>query len=80
MTGMETHVCVLQTCLSLLKEGYIVHLAGDAVCSRKKEDYLAGRELMRDAGAVVTCTETVLFQLLEKAGTPEFKALSKRIK
>ena len=80
LTGMETHVCVLQTCLSLLKEGYTVHLAGDAVCSRKKEDYLAGREMMRDAGAVINCTETVLFQLLEKAGTPEFKAISKRIK
>jgi hypothetical protein len=36
--------------------------------------------MMRDAGAVITCTETVLFQLLEKAGTPEFKTISKRIK
>ncbi len=80
ITGMETHVCVLQTCLSLLKEGYFVHLVSDAVCSRKKNDYLTGRELMRDAGAVITCTETVLFQLMEKAGTPEFKAISKRIK
>ncbi|KPK36552.1 MAG: hydrolase [Nitrospira bacterium SG8_35_1] len=80
LTGMETHVCVLQTCLSLLKEGCTVHLVGDAVCSRKKGDYLAAREMMRDAGAVITCTETVLFQLLEKAGTPEFKAISKRIK
>jgi nicotinamidase-related amidase len=80
LTGMETHVCVLQTCLSLLKEKYTVHLVGDAVCSRKKDDYLSGREMMRDAGAVINCTETVLFQLLEKAGTPEFKAISKRIK
>ncbi len=80
LTGMETHVCVLQTCLSLLKEGYTVHLVSNAVCSRKKEDYLAGREMMRDAGAVINCTETVLFQLLEIAGTPEFKAISKRIK
>ena len=80
LTGMETHVCVLQTCLSLLKEGYFVHLVSDAVCSRKKDDYKTGCELMRDAGAVITCTETVLFQLMEKAGTPEFKAISKRIK
>lgn len=80
LTGMETHVCVLQTCLSLLKMKYSVHLVSDAVCSRKKDDYLAGRELMRDAGAVITCTETVLFQLLEKAGTLDFKAISKRIK
>lgn len=80
LTGMETHVCVLQTCLSLMKEEYTVHLAGDAVCSRKKSDYLSGREMMRDAGAVISSTETILFQLLEKAGTPEFKAISKRIR
>ncbi len=80
ITGMETHICVLQTCLSLIKEGYYVHLASDAVCSRKKNDFLTARELLRDAGAVITCTETVLFQLLEKAGTVEFKTISKRIK
>jgi nicotinamidase-related amidase len=80
LTGMETHVCVLQTCLGLLGRGYFVHLVSDAVSSRKKDDYKTGREMMRDAGTVVTCTETVLFQLLEKAGTPEFKAISKRIR
>jgi nicotinamidase-related amidase len=80
LTGMETHVCVLQTCLSLLKKEYTVHLVGDAVCSRKKGDHISGKEMMRDAGAVITCTETVLFQLLEKAGTSEFKAISKRIR
>jgi len=80
LTGMETHVCVLQTCLGLLEKGYFVHLVSDAVCSRKKDDYLTGREMMRNSGAVVTCTETVLFQLLEKAGTPEFKMVVKRIK
>jgi nicotinamidase-related amidase len=80
LTGMETHVCVLQTCLGLLREGYIVHIARDAVCSRKKEDYKTGIEFLRNAGAVITCTETILFQLLEKAGTEEFKIISKRIK
>jgi len=80
LVGMETHVCVLQTCLSLLKEKYTVHIVSDAVCSRRKDDYFTGREFMRDAGAVITCTETVLFQLLEKAGTPEFKMISNRIK
>lgn len=80
LAGMETHVCVLQTCLSLLREDYAVHLVRDAVCSRKKDDFLTGCELMRDAGAVITGTETVLFQLLEKAGTEEFKTISKRIK
>jgi len=80
LTGMETHICVLQTCLGLLEKGYLVHLSSDAVCSRKKADYKTGRNMMRDAGAVITCTETVLFQLLERAGTPEFKEIVKRIR
>lgn len=80
LTGMETHICVLQTCIGLLKERYNVHLVRDAVCSRTKENWKTGIEFMRDSGAVVTCTETVLFQLLKVAGTEEFKAISKRIK
>ncbi len=80
LTGMETHICVLQTCLDLLEEGFTVHLVRDAVCSRTKENWEVGTELMRDAGAMVTSTETVLFQLLKVAGTEDFKAISKRIK
>lgn len=80
LVGMETHVCVLQTCLDLLRDGYSVHAVQDAICSRTVDNFRAGTEFMRDAGAVITCTETVLFQLLEKAGTDEFKAISKRIK
>jgi isochorismate hydrolase len=80
LAGMETHVCVLQTVTDLLKEGYPVHVVRDATCSRTLENFNAGSEFMRDAGAVITCTETVLFQLLEKAGTEEFKNISKRIK
>jgi nicotinamidase-related amidase len=80
LTGMETHVCVLQTCISLLKGGINVHVVQDAICSRFKENWKIGIEYMRGAGAVVTCTETVLFQLLKVAGTEEFKAMSKRIR
>ena len=80
LTGMETHVCVLQTCLDLLQQGFHVHLVKDAVCSRSKENWETGIEFMRDAGAVITCSETVLFQLLKVAGTHEFRAISKRIK
>jgi nicotinamidase-related amidase len=80
LAGMETHVCVLQTCLGLFREGYTVHVAADAVCSRSKVNSETGLAFMRDAGAVVTCAETVLFQLLEKAGTEEFRAISKLIK
>jgi len=80
LAGMETHICVLQTCLGLLEKGYFIHLVSDAVCSRKKEDFKTGRSMMQDAGAVITSTETVLFQLLERSGTPEFGEISKRIK
>ncbi len=80
LTGMETHICVLQTGLGLLKEGLDVHLVRDAACSRTKENWKTGTKYMRDAGAVVTCTETVLFQLLKVAGTEEFKKISQRIK
>lgn len=80
ITGMETHICVLQTCLGLLKKGFSTHVVGDAVCSRSQENKKIGLELLRDAGAVITCTETVLFELLRVAGTEEFKVISKRIK
>jgi nicotinamidase-related amidase len=80
ITGMETHICVLQTCLGLLRAGMNAHVVDDAVCSRTAENWRTGLELMRDAGAVVTCTETVLFQLLKVAGTEEFKKISQRIK
>lgn len=80
LAGMETHVCVLQTALDLLRGGHVVHLVRDAVCSREKVNWITGIELMRDAGAVITSTETVLFQLLGRAGTEEFKAISKLVK
>jgi nicotinamidase-related amidase len=80
ITGMETHICVLQTTTGLLRDGFIPHVVQDAVCSRTKENWKTGTEFMRDAGAVVTCTETALFQLLKVAGTEEFKAVSRMIK
>jgi len=80
VTGMETHVCVLQTVLSLLKEGRHVHLVADAVCSRSSENKRTALDLLASAGAVVTCTETVLFQVLGRAGTEEFRVISKRIR
>ncbi|MCL6472676.1 MAG: hydrolase [Firmicutes bacterium] len=80
MVGMETHICVLQTGLGLMQDGYDVHVVSDAVCSRTKDNWKVALGFMQNAGAVVTCTETVLFQLLGAAGTEEFKAISKRIK
>lgn len=78
--GIETHVCVLQTALDLLSEGFQVHLVRDAVSSRKKLDHKTAINRMHRAGIIVTTTESVLFELLEKAGTPEFKQISQLVK
>lgn len=80
ITGMESHVCVLQTCLTLLDEGYYIHLASNAVCSRRSKDHMTALEMMRDAGAVISSAETVVFQLLERAGTKEFNEMARKIK
>ena len=80
VTGMETHICVLQTSLGLLADGWHVHLPQDAVCSRTKANWRAGAGFIGAAGGVATCTETVLFQLLGVAGSEEFKKISQRIK
>lgn len=80
MTGSETHICVFQTVRDLAQAGYNVHVVRDAVCSRFDENYENGLELMKDAGAVITTAETVVFDLLRAAGTPEFKAISPLVK
>ncbi|MGE4497825.1 MAG: hydrolase [Deferribacterales bacterium] len=80
LTGMETHVCVLQTAVDLIANGFNVHVVADSVCSRAKFNWEIGLRYMEKAGAAVTVSETVLFQLLGAAGTPEFKEVSKLIK
>ena len=80
ITGMETHVCVLQTVLELLDAGYQVQVVRDAVMSRSRRNWDTALEEMRQAGAVITCAESVLFQWLRVAGTESFKKLSKLVK
>jgi nicotinamidase-related amidase len=77
--GIETHVCVSQTVHDLLDEGVEVHVPADAVGSRHALDYERGLERLERAGAVVSTVESALFELLERAGTPEFKAIQKLI-
>jgi nicotinamidase-related amidase len=77
--GIETHVCVSQTVHDLLDRGVEVHVPADAVGSRHAIDYERGLERLERAGAVVTTVEAVLFELLERAGTPEFKAVQKLV-
>ncbi|MBI5050353.1 MAG: hydrolase [Nitrospirae bacterium] len=80
LAGVETHICILQTCSSLLERGYNVHVPQDAVDSRTEENWHVGIELMKKAGAVITSAETVIFQMLRTAGTEEFKEMLKIIK
>lgn len=80
LVGMEAHVCVYQTVLGLRQAGIGVHLIQDAICSQRKSDYRTALHNAAQAGAVLSSTEMALFQLLERAGTPEFKAISTLIK
>lgn len=80
LIGVEAHICILQTCMSLLARGYSVHVPQDAVDSRIEENWHVGIELMRQAGAVITSAETVIFQILKRAGTNEFKEMIKIVK
>jgi nicotinamidase-related amidase len=78
--GMETHVCVYQTVRGLVARGYQAHACADAVSSRTKTSWRVGLGLIERAGGVVTTTEASVFDLLQKAGSDDFKALSKLIK
>ena len=80
LCGIETHICVLQSALDLLHNGFEVFAAADAMCSRSAFNYQTGLQLMRDAGVVVGSTETFLFQMLEEAGSERFKQISKLVK
>jgi nicotinamidase-related amidase len=80
ITGMETHVCVLQTVIELRDAGLDVHVVKDAVMSRSKQNWQTAVQAMTLAGAIPTCTESALFQLLKVAGTDAFKKLSKLVR
>jgi len=80
VTGMETHVCVFQTVRDLAGRGVQPYLCVDAALSRTEEDRRVGIDLCREAGAVITTVEAALFDLLGKAGTPEFKAISNAVR
>lgn len=80
LCGVESHVCVMQTCLDLLANGFQVQVAADAVSSRRKFDWEIALERMRSNGAEITLTESVLFEMLNVCGTDEFKAISKILK
>ena len=80
VAGYETHVCVCQTALDAREAGYQVHLVRDASSSRTAADGAVGVEKMAGAGILPASTETVIFELLQRAGTDEFRALLPVIK
>jgi nicotinamidase-related amidase len=80
IAGMETHICVFQTVRDLAAGGYQPFVARDAVLSRTAENHETGLQLMRESGATITSTETVVYDLLGAAGTPEFKQIAPMMK
>lgn len=79
VTGIESHICVTQTVLSLLAD-YKVHVVADAVASRDPANREVALARMAQAGAVVTSTEMFMYEALQRAGTPEFKEVLKLVK
>lgn len=75
LCGMESHICVTQTALGALREGYLVHIASDAVSSRTEWNWKIGLDRMRAAGAVISSTEMMMYELLRSSGVPAFKEL-----
>jgi nicotinamidase-related amidase len=80
ITGIESHVCVMQTCIDLLEKNYIPVIAEDCVSSRRLNDKVIAIARMRQMGAIITTYESVLFELLRFSGTDEFRAISKLVK
>lgn len=80
LCGIEAHVCVLQTGLDLIAEDFRVFVVADAVASRAVENQQLALERLRAAGAVIVSTEMALFELLEQAGTAEFRQILELIK
>lgn len=80
LCGMESHICVAQTALNALREGYLVHVVSDAVSSRTEWNWKIGLERMRAAGAVISSTEMMIYELLRSSNTEAFKEMLPHLK
>jgi nicotinamidase-related amidase len=80
LSGIETHVCVLQTVLDLLEDGYQPVVIEDCVSSRKESDKLIALSRMEKEGAVISSVESILFELCRISGTETFKQISRLVK
>lgn len=80
LAGLEAHVCILQTALELAHRGFRVFVVEDATCSRNPEHHANSMERMRQAGIVITNTESVIFEWLQDARNEHFKTISALLK
>ena len=80
LCGMESHICVTQTALAALRDGYIVHVASDAVSLRSEWNWKIGLERMRSAGAVISSTEMMIYELMRSSASPAFKEMLPHLK
>lgn len=80
VTGIEAHVCVSQTVHDLLGAGYDAHIVTDAISSRAQKNKDVAIEKMVASGAVISCVEMALFEMLVESGTENFKAVQRLVK
>jgi len=80
LCGMESHICVMQTALGALENGYMVHVAADAVSARTDLNWQLGLQRMEAAGCVISSTEMMMYELLRRSGTAHFKEMLPFIK
>lgn len=80
LCGVETHICICQTALDLVHAGYQVHVVADAVSSRTELNWKLGLRRMEHGGVLPVSTEGALYELMVKAGTPEFKQVVDLVK
>ena len=80
LTGIEAHICVAQTAIEALTNGYRVYVVSDAISSRRREDRTVAIERMRQQGVTIVTSEMLMYEILRKAGTPEFKKILELIK
>lgn len=80
LTGLESHICVSQTALDLVDEGFTVFAVWDAISSRQNWNRQIGWERMKAAGAISSSTESAIYELLGEAGSEDFRALLPMVK
>ena len=78
--GIETHICLLQTAIDLIKNGYNVFIIKDCCSSRSKQNHKTALELIKQEGCRIITTEIALFEFLKSSSHPDFKSVQALIK